>query len=78
MKKYVAAFGSKYLRRYEIKNGLVSITLIDDLFDAIELDRKNYSLLAQLIDLGADIKEVTFYESIENWDIKNELKEETQ
>ena len=75
MEKFVAKFGGKYLRRYEIERGLASILLTDDLFDAMELDRKNYGLLAKLIGLGADITAVSIFEYSHNYDIKKELME---
>ena len=75
MKVYVAKFGSKYLKEHQRAGGADIITLTDKLFKAKEVDRENYGSLAKLIGLGADIIEVTFYESTENWDIEREMKE---
>lgn len=78
MEKYVAKFGSKYLKEHKIANGVDVITLTDELFEAKEVDRESYHSLARLIDLGADIREVTFFESTKNWDIAEELKKMEQ
>lgn len=75
MDKYVAKFGVKYLQEYTVSGELISMLLTDELFNAKEIDRSDYHILRKLIDVGADIKEITVFESSENWDIKDELEE---
>ena len=76
MKKYVVKFGEDYVRDYERScGGIISVQFTSNLFNAMEVNRSLIRELKKFINLGAEIKEVTFFESNENWEIDNEIKE---
>lgn len=80
MEKHVVKFGKKYLKSYvaNINTDISQIELTDEIFKAREIDRKDYVLLNRLIEVGADIVEVTFFESNKTWNIETEIEELTQ
>lgn len=76
MEKYVIKFGNKYVEDYETGGGeILRIGLTNDLFNAIEVKRRPADELKKFIDSGAEVTELTIYESNKNFEIKREIEE---